>query len=251
MIHSFLFDLDGTLVQTETLKAESYALAVRELCQNEISREEVIQAFRDVLGKPRDVVAQSILERFDLEQAARKRMDELSVSFPWQALVQIRLQHYQRLLSEPATLQNHQCPFATALLLWARKSGYRTGLATMSQCAQASRVLDILGLDQAFEAIITRDDVERGKPDPEIYLALSRQMEAQQAECLVIEDSVSGIQAALQAGMHCLAVPSKFTRQAVLQSGLLPDEHIAPAPKYLQTTAEKLLRGFAHETAGG
>ncbi|MDZ7759208.1 MAG: HAD family phosphatase [Desulfovermiculus sp.] len=81
---------------------------------------------------------------------------------------------------------------------------------------------------------------DKGKPDPEIYLAVARQLNILPANCLVIEDSATGIQAALAAGMACLAVPSSFTRPGVLQSGLLLDTNIT-APKLLQQTAEQFL----------
>jgi beta-phosphoglucomutase-like phosphatase (HAD superfamily) len=243
MIQSILFDLDGTLVQTEILKAESYAQATLELCPDTISKEEIIQAYRDMLGGSRDQVAQSLVDRFNLNRQLQERMSEFGVKTPWQAFIQIRMQHYQQLIADPDIIHNHKCPFALGLLNWAVDHGYRTGLATMSHCPQASRILEILGLDHTFDALITRDDVDKGKPDPEIYLAAARQLDIAPASCLVIEDSATGIQAALAAGMACLAVPSSFTRPGVLQSGLLPDTNIT-APKLLQQTAEHRIHEY-------
>ncbi len=110
----------------------------------------------------------------------------------------------------------------------------------MSGCAQASRILKILRLDQTFDALITMDDVHKGKPDPEVYLVAARELDIVPAGCLVIEDSATGIKAALAAGMTCLAVFSSFTRSGVLQSALLPEENII-LPKLLQQTAERFL----------
>ena len=53
MIHAMIFDLDGTLVQTERLKALSYAHAAKELCPNGVSEGEVIEAFKEVVGLSR------------------------------------------------------------------------------------------------------------------------------------------------------------------------------------------------------
>ena len=242
MIQCILFDLDGTLVQTEILKAESYALATLDLCPDSITKDEIIQAYREVLGGSRDQVAQSLVNRFDLNRQLQARMAEFGVKTPWQAFIQIRMQHYEQLIADPDTIHNHKCPYALGLLNWAMDRGYRTGLATMSHCPQASRVLDILGLGSTFDVLITRDDVDKGKPDPEIYLAAARQLDISTANCLVIEDSATGIKAALAAGMVCLAVPSSFTRSGVEQSGFLPESHIASSPKRLQQTAERLLQ---------
>lgn len=70
MIRAMVFDLDGTLVQTERLKAASYARAAAELCGEAIGEEDVIEAFKDVLGRSPREVAVALTERFGLEEAA-------------------------------------------------------------------------------------------------------------------------------------------------------------------------------------
>jgi beta-phosphoglucomutase len=65
MIRAMIFDLDGTLVQTERLKALSYAHATVELCPYTLSEAEAVEAFKDVVGLPRREVAQALVERFD------------------------------------------------------------------------------------------------------------------------------------------------------------------------------------------
>ena len=241
MIRSILFDLDGTLVQTETLKAESYALAAQELCPYTIIKEDVLQAYQSMLGSPRDRVAQDLVRRFDLQDVAEKRMQELGVRTPWQAFIQIRLRYYERLVGDPEVIRQNKCPHALGLLDWGLARGYRIGVATMSHCPQASRILDLLAPELSLDILITRDDVDRGKPDPEIYLSAARQLDMSPQECLVIEDSATGIRAALAAGMTCLAVPSSFTAPEVERSGLLPQANLAASPEMLQQTAEQLL----------
>ncbi len=95
MIQAMIFDLDGTLVQTEKLKALSYARAAGALCPHELDENEVIDAFRDVVGRSRREVAMSLVSRFDLEEKSRARMAEFGVRQPWQAYVQVRLGFYQ------------------------------------------------------------------------------------------------------------------------------------------------------------
>lgn len=241
MIRSILFDLDGTLVQTETLKAESYALAAHELCPYTIANEDVLRAYQNMLGSPRDRVAQDLVRRFDLQEVAEKRMHEFGVKTPWQAFIQIRLRYYERLIANPEVIRQHTCPHALGLLNWAMDHGYSIGVATMSHCPQATRILDIIAPELSLDILITRDDVDQGKPDPEIYLSAARQLDVSPSECLVIEDSATGIRAALAAGMTCLAVPSSFTWPEVERSDLLPEENIVSSPEFLQQIAEKLL----------
>jgi len=100
---------------------------------------------------------------------ARERMAELEVDLPWQALVRIRLEHYEAMLADPQILRQSRWPHNIALLDAARRAGCRVGLATMSRCRQVRRVLEVLDLGEAFDFVASRDDVEHGKPDPEIY----------------------------------------------------------------------------------
>lgn len=230
MIEAMIFDLDGTLVQTEKLKARSYAKAAVELCPRTISEEQVIEAFKDVVGKSRRDVATALVERFELEPAARARMDEFGVDSPWQAYVQVRLNYYHEMLSDPETVRANQWRHNRDLLDEARRSGCTTGLATMSRCQQANRILRALGLADAFDFVATRDDVENGKPDPEIYLLVARELDVAPAHCLVIEDSPAGVEAGLAAGMQVVAVSTPFTRQRLYDAGLIPDAHIVDNP---------------------
>ena len=212
MIRAMVFDLDGTLVQTERLKAISYARAAIELCPHHLTEGEVIEAFREVVGLSRREVALALVERFDLGAKADARRDELGVDTPWQAYVQIRLGIYQEMLKDPEVIRRNQWPHTMQLLDKARETGCQTALATMSYREQASRVLQILDLTAAFDFIATRDDVDKGKPDPEIYHLVSRELAIPPEECLVIEDSPSGVTAALAANMHVIAVSTPFTR---------------------------------------
>ena len=87
MINTVIFDLDGTLVQTEILKADSYARAVVELSSDAIAEKDVVKVFKEVVGRSRREVAQTILDRFHLEEASRKHIPDFQVDKPWQALV--------------------------------------------------------------------------------------------------------------------------------------------------------------------
>ena len=214
MIKALIFDLDGTLVQTEVLKAESYARAAVDLDKS-LTEDEVIDAFKDYVGLSRKEVAEGLVKRFRLEGAAGARMKEFRVHTPWQAYVDIRLDTYFKMISDPGILKAHLCPYNLALLKWARGEGYPTGLGTMSHRKEAFRVLDVLGIRSEFDFIATIQDVEHGKPDPEIYNLLADELKVSNSDCLVVEDSASGVEAALAANMNCIAVTTDFTREGV------------------------------------
>lgn len=229
MIRAVIFDLDGTLVETEELKALSYARAAVEL-RPELREADVVDAFQDFVGLSRQEVAKGLVQRFGLEAAAGTRMPEFGVSAPWQAFVQVRQRIYEAMLNDPELLRSQRYPHNIAYLQEVRRSGVRIGLATMSYCDQVQHVLKALGLSNAFDFIASRDDVEHGKPDPESYFLLARELEVQPEECLVIEDSPAGVKAA---GMNVVAVSTPLTRQRLHESGLLPPQHIVNNPELL------------------
>jgi len=240
LINTMIFDLDGTLVQTEKLKAQSYAKAAVSL-RPELAESTVIEAFRDVVGLSRREVAQMLLARFDLAETAVAQQAAFGVQTPWQAYVQLRLQIYNQMLADPQVLQQNQWPHTVALLHAARRGCDKIGLATMSHCEQALHVLRILNLTDAFDFVATRDDVTNGKPDPEIYLLVASELAVEPANCLVIEDSPAGVAAGLAAGMHVLAISTPFTRERLHESNLLPPENIVDDPNLLTERVKAVL----------
>jgi beta-phosphoglucomutase len=240
MIRTVIFDLDGTLVETEELKAFSYARAAVELCP-ELNEAEIVEAFKDVVGLSRQEVAMALLQRFGLEAAARARMAEFGVSAPWQAYVEVRQRLYEAMLEDPELLRKQRWPHNIALLHELRRQGYQIGLATMSYRNQVRRVLEVLELSDAFDFMASRDDVEQGKADPEIYLLAARVLGVSPADCLAIEDSPAGVQAALAAGMSVVAVSTPLTRQRLHESGLLPPQLIVDDPDLLPQVVANVL----------
>ena len=236
-----IFDLDGTLVQTEKLKAMSYAKAVVDLCPQEIQEAEVVDAFKEVVGLSRKEVAERLIDRFDLEESLRSRMNDLGVDTPWQAFIQVRLRYYEELLADPDILRRNQWPHNIALLQEARNANCLVGLATMSYCTQVQRILKILDLGDTFDFIATRDDVEHGKPDPEIYNLVASELSVPPEECLVIEDSPSGVKAALAAGMWVIAVTTPFTRDSFHKNHLLDQRWVVDDPKLLPQVLRDLV----------
>ena len=239
MIHAFVFDLDGTLVETEKLKALSYARAATEL-RPELNEGEVVAAFEDFVGLSRQEVAVGLMQRFGLEEAALARMGEFGVESPWQAFVRIRLGIYEALLSDSELVLAHRYPHNIALLRDVRRRGYPTALATQSHREQALRVLEILGISDEFDVIVTREDVEHGKPDPEMHLLVARELGVEAGECLVIEDSPSGIRAALAAGAQAIAITTDLTRRQFRDTDVLDRSHVVDDPRALPTLVQCL-----------
>jgi HAD superfamily hydrolase (TIGR01509 family) len=83
----------------------------------------------------------------------------------------------------------------------------RLGLASNSPRSLVDVALETAGIADAFDAIVTSDDVERSKPAPDLYLLACERLGVPPADAVALEDSASGITAAKAAGMTCIAVP--------------------------------------------
>jgi len=241
--HAMIFDLDGTLVKTEDLKASSYARAIEELRPHCFSEDEVVEFFKDLVGMARREVSIALLEHFELETSAAERMAEFGVSTPWQALAQVRLQYYDRMLADTDLIRRNVWPHNLALLSFARQTCHKVGLASMSVISQVDQILAALNLTGAFEYIAGREDVEKPKPDPEIYLLVAEKLATAPENCLVIEDSFVGVQAALAAGMCCIAVTTPMTHSAIHAGKILDDQWIVDEPVQLTGIVQQMLDG--------
>jgi HAD superfamily hydrolase (TIGR01509 family) len=99
-------------------------------------------------------------------------------------------------------------PGVHELLGEARAAGWGVALATGRDRGRLGPILERLGVDTAFDAIVTAEEVARGKPAPDIFLAAADALGQPPSACTVVEDSVPGCEAALAAGMRVVVCPS-------------------------------------------
>jgi len=238
MIEAVIFDLDGTLLQTERLKAESYAQAALLLCPHFLSKAAVIEAYKELLGLPRRELAKTLVKRFNLAYKARKIMKDYGLDRAWQAYILLRLEIYNKLISDSEVIQNTPWQHTVELLKIVRKNNCKTALATMSHCEQAMYILSVLDLKKDFDFIATIDDVENAKPNPEIYELVMLELEQSPTNCLVIEDSPAGVESALKAGADVIAVSTAFTKKRLHEMKKLRKDRIVDNPDKLIETVE-------------
>ncbi|SFS31681.1 HAD family hydrolase [Sphingobacterium wenxiniae] len=103
----------------------------------------------------------------------------------------------------------HYIPFLHAL----KAEDFKTGVATSAPKANLDLIVDALAIRELMNSILTSEDVTLHKPHPEVYLKSAERIGLDPSNCLVFEDSFSGITAAKNAGMNVVAVLSSHTRE--------------------------------------
>lgn len=181
MFKAILFDLDGTLIDTESLSISSGLAAFA------------------AAGHPVDVEFLHQMVGVDLPSAALMiqralpLVDLTVLNREWQS-------RFQAGLTTGLALKPGVQQFLTARLL-------PMAVVTSSGRESALHKLAILGIGGCFDQIVTYDDVRQPKPDPEPYLLGARLMGVAAAECLAFEDSEIGAEAAHRAGCRVVQVP--------------------------------------------
>ena len=95
------------------------------------------------------------------------------------------------------------------------RRGLPWAVATSSPRQHARHILAQIGLLESCQAIVGGDEVDNGKPNPAIYLLAAKRLGIPPQQCLALEDSAPGCQAAAQAGMTTIAIPNGVTETAV------------------------------------
>ncbi len=183
-----IFDLDGTLVETERLVVNAALNALRKLGFS--AHPEIFTQLVGTVDQEEAIFAQTFGAGFD--PVAFNAIWAENVETAFAAGVDLR-------------------PGAVALLDRLDHLGLPFALATNSRTASAHRTLDLAGILHRFDAahIHGRDSVARPKPAPDLYLHAALTLGVDPAFCIAFEDSIPGAQAALAAGMTVVHVPDQ------------------------------------------
>jgi beta-phosphoglucomutase len=241
VIRAIIFDLDGTLVQSEKLKAQSYAIAIERLRGLDGPELAAVEAYREIVGASRDVASRHIMESLDLEAELRPLMSQYNATEPWEALSVIRKEIYDGMVEDPQVIRDNQWPHTVGLLRVAREAYCKTALATMSYRVEALHVLRSLDVEQSLDVVLTREDVVSPKPEPEIYRLAAQKLDVPPQECLVLEDSPNGVRAGVAAGANVIAVATPFTIAGLHSSEALEHAWVVHDPdKLLDVVRERI-----------
>ena len=186
-VRALVFDFDGLIIASETNAVRSWQdLYARFGHQLPLEKWATLIGTWDAEWDPGAELAERVGNGHDWEAIEReRRAAELAAAHALQAL-----------------------PGVIDRLDDARRLGLPLAIASSSDRAWVVGHLDRLDLAGRFEAVITRDDVTRTKPDPELYTRAIAALSMTPEHVVAIEDSLHGVIAAKAAGMRCVAVPN-------------------------------------------
>jgi HAD superfamily hydrolase (TIGR01509 family) len=189
-LQAVVFDLDGTLINSEDL----YEEAGREVLQRR--GKEYDHVLREqVMGRPAADSLRVIIEHHSLPDTVEELVRESG---------ELMLRFMETRLAA--------MPGAYELLDALDTVGVPSAVATSATREFADLVLTRLEMKSRFRFILTAEDVRQGKPDPEIYLLAAERLQLAPPQMMVLEDSANGCRAALAAGAFTVAVPNDHTR---------------------------------------
>jgi len=187
MIRGVIFDLDGVLVTTDDLHYRGW---------KQLADEEGIYFDRQINERLRGVSRMESLEIL-LERSPRTYTPPQKI-----ALADRKNATYCRLL-ETLTPKD-LLPGAVETVVELRRRGIKTAIASSSK--NTPLIMDRLGLGPYFDAVADGNDIQRSKPDPEVFLLAAERLGLAPAECLVVEDALAGIEAGRRGGMPVFGI---------------------------------------------
>ena len=186
-IKAVIFDFDGLMVESESIAH---------------------QVLSDVLGKYGKNITYDIYQNL----IGREPLESIDYLIDVLDLTQTQLVFFETDWLETTERMCHEVipmPGLIDLMQFLTDRGIVMGVASNSPLRYVHEVLEAIDLSEFFDCVRCREDVEQGKPAPDLYLATATCLEVEHTHCLALEDSPIGLQAALNAGMRCIVVPNE------------------------------------------
>jgi HAD superfamily hydrolase (TIGR01509 family) len=189
MLKAILFDRDGVLLNSEAINIKSSAVAFAEQGINITDDDK-----QHIIAVHPDDYADYFLSKynFDFKKFRQRKLEIFNEDF--------------KNIDTKIFFQN-----TIDLVKKLKQQNFLLGLTTSSEKENTYKLLTKMGLENIFDTIITFDDCQKRKPNPDPYLITAKKLKVDPSECLVIEDSNIGIQAAKNANIKYVAIPNQYT----------------------------------------
>ncbi len=185
-IKAVIFDLDGTVIDTEKLLVKYWCMAANEM-GFPMEREHAL-SLRSLARKYAEPLLKEWFgEKCDYMTVRNRRMELMTAHI------------IENGLETKSGIRE--------LLVWLGKNGYKRAVATATDLTRAGKYLTDVGLYEYFDCIISAHQVKNGKPKPDVYLYAVEQLGLEPDECVAVEDSPNGVISASDAGCRTIMVP--------------------------------------------
>ncbi|GAX34115.1 HAD family hydrolase [Nodularia sp. NIES-3585] len=198
MLAAILFDLDGTIVNTDPIHFQAWQ---KMLLSYDIQIDEIFYKAR-ISGRLNPEIVKDILPQLSVAEG-QKFADEKEALF-----------------RELAPNLQALSGFAE-LIAWTQTHQLKRALVTNAPRQNAKFMLEVLGITEAFDTIVLADDCIAGKPDPEPYQVALKELGITAEQAIALEDSPSGIRAAVGAGIRTIGIASTHEPQVLQHLGTL------------------------------
>jgi haloacid dehalogenase superfamily, subfamily IA, variant 3 with third motif having DD or ED len=207
-----IFDLDGTLVDSMWIWRD---IDIDYLGRHNIPFDEELQA--KIEGLSFHETAVYFKENYGITESIeeiQKEWNDMAIEF-----------YRTKVFPKPGVID---------YLKQLRSRGIKTGIATSNSWELLSAVLESTGLDAYMDSIHTACEIKKGKPAPDIYLLVAKDLAVDPADCMVFEDIVPGIQSGHSAGMRVCSVYDEYSEERMDEIIAMSDYHITSFTELLE-----------------
>ena len=190
-IKAVLFDMDGLMVNTESLSTEAFINSAKAQGYN-MTKEETLK----VLGFTKANIYQFWIDYFQGTNVDGKKLVD---------------DHYEYIENVLYTVGPEKMPYVEELLKYLRENNYKIAVASSSDTADIKNNLEKTKLEKYIDEIASGAEVENGKPAPDVFLLAAERLDVDSKDCLILEDSKAGVKAGKASGAMVFMVPDMFT----------------------------------------
>ena len=190
-IKAVLFDMDGLMVDTESLSTEAFINSAKAQGYN-MTKEETLK----VLGFTKANIYQFWIDYFQGTNVDGKKLVD---------------DHYEYIENVLYTVGPEKMPYVEELLKYLRENNYKIAVASSSDTADIKNNLEKTKLEKYIDEIASGAEVENGKPAPDVFLLAAERLDVDPKDCLILEDSKAGVKAGKSSGAMVFMVPDMFT----------------------------------------
>ena len=189
-IKAVLFDMDGLMVDTESLATEAFIHSAKKQGYD-MTKEETLL----VLGFTTKSIYEFWENYFKNSDVSGKQLVD---------------DHYKYIENILFTIGPRKMPYIEELLKYLKESNYKVAVASSSNMDHIINNMEKTGLKKYIDEFASGAEVENGKPAPDVFLLAAERLGVKPEECLVLEDSKAGVIAGSSAGAKVIMVPDMF-----------------------------------------